>query len=103
MTSTLTHRPTGNRLSSPSRQMGIALGGLTAVLGILVLIDPGRSLVLVAMLAGAELLVAGVYHLIPAAAENPSARKRSRAAARIWRRVSAVFSGLGPRVRRAGP
>jgi hypothetical protein len=72
MTSTLTSPKTTTRLPSRSWKTGVLLGGLTAILGVLVLLDPGRSLVLVAMLAGAELLVSGAYHLIPDASGTTS-------------------------------
>jgi uncharacterized membrane protein HdeD (DUF308 family) len=51
---------------TPSRGMAIALGLVTLVLGILVIAWPGETLLVVAVLVGIQLLVAGIFRLIAA-------------------------------------
>ena len=47
-----------------SWKMAFALGAMTTILGILVTIDPGTSLVLLAILIGVEFFLSGLFRLI---------------------------------------
>jgi len=49
-----------------SWKMAFALGAMTTLLGILVTIDPGTSLVLLAILIGVEFFLSGLFRLIHA-------------------------------------
>jgi uncharacterized membrane protein HdeD (DUF308 family) len=70
--------------------MAMAAGGLTATLGALVVIDPGTSLIVVAMLVGAELVVSGIYHLLSKAKSDV----RSASTLSLATGVAAIVAGF---------
>jgi uncharacterized membrane protein HdeD (DUF308 family) len=48
----------------------LGVGLLTALLGLIIAIDPGSSLVFIAILAGIELIVSGVYRIVRSFSEE---------------------------------
>jgi uncharacterized membrane protein HdeD (DUF308 family) len=53
-----------------SWKMTFVWGALTAILGLLVVIDPGTSLVVLAILIGVEFLISGVFRLVHALTDS---------------------------------
>lgn len=74
--------------SSPPRFGGLAivLGVLTAVLGILVMVWPGQTLLIIALLFGLQLLLVGAFRIMVAVT--------TRAAPGWWRGLVGVLGGL---------
>ncbi|GAB3756353.1 HdeD family acid-resistance protein [Microlunatus parietis] len=74
--------------SSPPRLGGLAivLGVLTAVLGILVMVWPGQTLLIIAVLFGLQLLFVGAFRIMVAVT--------TRAAPNWWRGLVGVLGGL---------
>ncbi|MFC7621848.1 HdeD family acid-resistance protein [Microlunatus sp. GCM10028923] len=74
--------------SSPPRFGGLAivLGVLTAVLGILVMVWPGQTLLIIALLFGLQLLFVGAFRIMVAVT--------TKAAPNWWRVLIGVLGGL---------
>lgn len=74
--------------SSPPRFGGLAivLGVLTAVLGILVMVWPGQTLLIIALLFGLQLLFVGAFRIMVAVT--------TKAAPGWWRGLVGVLGGL---------
>ena len=98
MFSTLTTPPRRENLTDRSWKATFGVGGLTAILGALVLIDPGTSLIVVAMLAGAELAVSGMYHLSSKGASESSSDRGLRVAVGFGAVIAGFFFLIHPAV-----